>query len=88
MFVFFLPDEIFCGCLHIFEIDTFFFFSAPYSDRLTMYGNNLRFSKVTRKDSGVFTCEVSANSQFANVKVALTVLGKNLPLVHFDNSYI
>lgn len=88
MFVFFLPGKIFCGCLHIFVMDTFFFFSVPYSNRVTMFGNNLRFSKVTRKDNGVYNCEVSGNGQFHEVGVTLTVLGKNLSLVHFDNSYI
>lgn len=53
-------------------------FSDPYSSRLTVYGNNLRFSKVTRKDTGLYDCEVSGNSQFGEARVTLTVLGKNL----------
>lgn len=49
--------------------------TTPYSSRVTMYGSNLRFSKVTRKDSGVYDCEVSgSNSQFGEVRVRLTVL--------------
>lgn len=46
-----------------------------------MYGSNLRFSKVTRKDTGVYNCEVSGNSQFGEVVVTLTVLGRNPPLL-------
>lgn len=45
-----------------------------YSDRVTMYGSNLRFNKVTRKDTGVYDCEVSGNTQFGEVRVKLTVL--------------
>lgn len=41
-----------------------------------MYGSNLRFSKVTRKDNGVYDCEVSGNSKFGESRVTLTVLGK------------
>ncbi|CAG02884.1 unnamed protein product, partial [Tetraodon nigroviridis] len=48
--------------------------TEPYSSRLTMYNSNLRFSKVTRKDNGVFDCEVSGNGQFQEVRVTLTVL--------------
>lgn len=47
-----------------------------------MYNNNLRFTKVTRKDTGVYDCEVSGNSQFGEVRVTLTVLGKNPPLLN------
>lgn len=43
-----------------------------------MFGNgNLRFSKVTRKDNGVYDCEVSGNGQFGETRVKLTVLGKD-----------
>lgn len=42
-----------------------------------MHGSNLRFSTVTRKDNGAFDCEVSGNTQFGEVQVKLTVLGKN-----------
>lgn len=45
-----------------------------------MFDSNLRFSKVTREDNGMFSCEVSGNGQFGEVRVTLTVLGKNLPL--------
>lgn len=51
--------------------------TAPYADRVTMYGSNLRFSRVTREDNGVYSCEVSANSQFGEVKVTMTILGKD-----------
>lgn len=50
--------------------------TASYADRVSMYSNsNLRFSKVTRKDNGEYSCEVSSsNSPPAQVKVTLTVL--------------
>ncbi|XP_077961294.1 F11 receptor, tandem duplicate 1 [Gasterosteus aculeatus] len=48
--------------------------TTPYADRVTMYGSNLRFSRVTREDTGVYSCEVSANSQFGEVKVTMTIL--------------
>ncbi|XP_070699321.1 F11 receptor, tandem duplicate 1 [Pempheris klunzingeri] len=48
--------------------------TTPYSSRVTIYGSNLRFSKVTRKDNGVFDCEVSGNGQFGESRVKLTVL--------------
>ncbi|XP_073335326.1 F11 receptor, tandem duplicate 1 [Pagrus major] len=49
--------------------------TTPYADRVTLYGGyNLRFSKVTRKDTGVYDCEVSGNGQFGETKVQLTVL--------------
>ncbi|XP_054610855.1 F11 receptor, tandem duplicate 1 [Dunckerocampus dactyliophorus] len=47
--------------------------TAPYSDRVTMYGSNLRFSKVTRKDNGEYYCEVSG-VKFGETRVTLTVL--------------
>lgn len=46
-----------------------------------MYDSNLRFSKVTRKDTGVYDCEVSGNSQFGEVRVKLTALGRSPPLL-------
>ncbi|TDH04814.1 hypothetical protein EPR50_G00136840 [Perca flavescens] len=48
----------------------------PYASRVTLYGgSNLRFSKVTRTDNGVYYCEVSGTtSQFGEVEVKLTVL--------------
>lgn len=52
--------------------------TGPYSSRVTMYGSNLRFSKVTRKDNGVYDCEVSGNGQPGEARVKLTVLGKDL----------
>uniref|UniRef100_A0A3Q3D5J7 Junctional adhesion molecule A n=1 Tax=Hippocampus comes TaxID=109280 RepID=A0A3Q3D5J7_HIPCM len=49
--------------------------TTPYANRVTMYGSNLRFSKVTRVDNGVYDCEVSGvNSQFGEARVKLTVL--------------
>lgn len=58
--------------------------TAPYAGRVTMYnGNNLRFSKVTRKDNGAYDCEVSGNGQFGEAKVKLTVLGKDFFVITF-----
>lgn len=48
--------------------------TGPYSSRVTMYGSNLRFSKVTRKDNGMYDCEVSGNGQPGEARVKLTVL--------------
>ncbi|XP_028276648.1 F11 receptor, tandem duplicate 1 [Parambassis ranga] len=50
--------------------------TQSYASRVTLYGgSNLRFSKVTRIDNGVYDCEVSnSNSQFGEVSVKLTVL--------------
>lgn len=49
--------------------------TTPYANRVTMYGSNLRFAKVTRKDNGVYDCEVSgSSSQFGEARVKLTVL--------------
>ncbi|KAM9332548.1 junctional adhesion molecule A-like [Pholidichthys leucotaenia] len=47
-----------------------------YSSRVELYGgSNLRFSKVTRQDNGVYTCEVSGSqTQFGETEVKLTVL--------------
>lgn len=53
-------------------------FPAPYVERVTLYGSNLRFSKVTRADNGLYDCEVSgSNSQFGEARVKLIVLGKD-----------
>ncbi|XP_075958200.1 F11 receptor, tandem duplicate 1 [Anarhichas minor] len=51
--------------------------TTPYSKRVTMYGTNLRFSKVTREDNGMYDCEVSSStsaSQFGEVRLKMTVL--------------
>ncbi|XP_049598344.1 F11 receptor, tandem duplicate 1 [Syngnathus scovelli] len=49
--------------------------TSSYGNRVTIYGSNLRFSKVTRLDNGVYDCEVSGvNSQFGEARVKLTVL--------------
>lgn len=41
-----------------------------------MHTSNLRFSKMTRNDNGVYDCEVSGNGQFGETRVTVTVLGK------------
>ncbi|XP_041656617.1 F11 receptor, tandem duplicate 1 [Cheilinus undulatus] len=48
--------------------------TSSYSGRVTMYKSNLRFATVTRRDNGVYDCEVSGNSQFVETRVKLTVL--------------
>lgn len=48
--------------------------TQSYANRVTMYGSNLRFNKVTRKDNGQYDCEVSSDKQFGEVAVKLTVL--------------
>ncbi|XP_041864253.1 F11 receptor, tandem duplicate 1 [Melanotaenia boesemani] len=50
--------------------------TQSYESRATLYGgSNLRFSKVTRVDTGEYSCEVSSSkSHFASVTVRLTVL--------------
>uniref|UniRef100_A0A1A7YCU7 Junctional adhesion molecule A n=1 Tax=Iconisemion striatum TaxID=60296 RepID=A0A1A7YCU7_9TELE len=48
----------------------------PYASRVTMYtGSNLRFSKVTREDTGMYTCEVSSSTGgLQKTTLKLTVL--------------
>ncbi|XP_057676699.1 F11 receptor, tandem duplicate 1 [Corythoichthys intestinalis] len=49
--------------------------TAPYANRVNVFGSNIRFNKVTRRDNGVYDCEVSGvNSQFGEARVQLTVL--------------
>ncbi|XP_031615827.1 F11 receptor, tandem duplicate 1 [Oreochromis aureus] len=51
--------------------------TAPYANRLTVYGgSNLRFTTVTRKDTGVYTCEITSSdkTQVGETNVNLTVL--------------
>ncbi|XP_029375966.1 F11 receptor, tandem duplicate 1 [Echeneis naucrates] len=48
--------------------------TEPYRDRAVVYGSNLRLSKMTAKDNGVYDCEVSGNGQFGEVRVTVTVL--------------
>lgn len=48
--------------------------TASYANRVTMYNSNLRFTKVTRKDNGMYDCEVSGNGKFGEARVTLTVL--------------
>lgn len=80
----FLPDLKMTCNLGAFHNSFLFCVTEPYSSRLTMYDSNLRFSKVTRKDIGVYDCEVSGNSQFGEVRVTLTVLGRNPPLTFWQ----
>ncbi|KAM8834841.1 F11 receptor, tandem duplicate 1 [Synchiropus picturatus] len=61
--------------------------TTPYQSRVSMYSGNLRFSKVTRKDNGIYTCEVSGNGQFAEVDMKLTVLvPPSVPLCRIPTS--
>uniref|UniRef100_A0A3Q4BMJ4 Junctional adhesion molecule A n=1 Tax=Mola mola TaxID=94237 RepID=A0A3Q4BMJ4_MOLML len=48
--------------------------TESYANRASMYGSNLRFTKVTRNDNGAYDCEVSGNGQFGERRVNLTVL--------------
>ncbi|CAJ1064113.1 F11 receptor%2C tandem duplicate 1 [Xyrichtys novacula] len=48
--------------------------TESYANRVTMYNSNLRFTTTTRRDNGVYDCEVSGNGQFGEVRVKLTVL--------------
>lgn len=48
--------------------------TASYASRVTMYGSNVRFNKVTRKDNGEYSCEVSGNGKFQVANIQLTVL--------------
>ncbi|XP_034540104.1 F11 receptor, tandem duplicate 1 [Notolabrus celidotus] len=48
--------------------------TGPYANRVTMYNSNLRFTTTTRRDNGVYDCEVSGSGQFGEVRVKLTVL--------------
>uniref|UniRef100_A0A087XT28 Junctional adhesion molecule A n=1 Tax=Poecilia formosa TaxID=48698 RepID=A0A087XT28_POEFO len=50
--------------------------TEPYADRVSIYSTtNLRFSKVTSKDNGVYYCGVSsASSPTKKARVVLTVL--------------
>lgn len=50
--------------------------TQPYANRVTLFGNNLRFATTTRKDNGWYDCEVSSStsSQFGEATVRLTVL--------------
>uniref|UniRef100_A0A3Q2Q7U7 Junctional adhesion molecule A n=1 Tax=Fundulus heteroclitus TaxID=8078 RepID=A0A3Q2Q7U7_FUNHE len=50
--------------------------TSDYTSRVSMYtGSNLRFSKVTRQDNGIYICEVSSSIGVAQqVLVELTVL--------------
>lgn len=43
---------------------------------MTQYQGGLRIEKATRKDTGVYSCEVSGNSGYAETSIKLTVLGK------------
>ncbi|XP_069395584.1 F11 receptor, tandem duplicate 1 isoform X2 [Paralichthys olivaceus] len=47
--------------------------TTPYAGRVTLYDGNLRFTKMTRVDNGVYDCEVSGNGHFGEVRVKVTV---------------
>lgn len=64
------------------------FNAASYASRVTQYGSNLRFTKVTDKDTGLYDCEVSGQGQFKEVRVKLTVLGKEALLLSKIFNYI
>lgn len=49
--------------------------TGPYANRVTLDGNNLKFSSMTRKDNGRYDCEVSGNQMFGEANVQVTVLG-------------
>ena len=61
-------------CLHFCSLSVIL--AARYADRVTIIGNGIRFDKVTRADNGEYDCEVSANDNYGNVVVKLTVLGE------------
>ncbi|TRY93161.1 hypothetical protein DNTS_012851 [Danionella cerebrum] len=48
--------------------------TAQYTGRLTRYDGGLRFSKVTRADTGDYDCEVSGNGGYGENTIKLTVL--------------
>ncbi|XP_030602443.1 F11 receptor, tandem duplicate 1 [Archocentrus centrarchus] len=51
--------------------------TGTYANRLTLYGGtNLRFSSVTRKDNGVYVCEITSadKTKVGETNVVLTVL--------------
>jgi len=56
-------------------ICAYFFLSAQYASRITVYSGGLRFNKVTRADTGDYDCEVSGNDGYGENTVKLTVLG-------------
>ncbi|KAG7484819.1 hypothetical protein MATL_G00054740 [Megalops atlanticus] len=47
--------------------------TAKYVGRVELYNGGLRFNKVTREDTGDYTCEVSSDQHFADAKIQLTV---------------
>ncbi|XP_026228695.1 F11 receptor, tandem duplicate 1 [Anabas testudineus] len=48
--------------------------TASYAGRVTLYNNNLQFSKMTRQDTGRYDCEVSGSGMFGEASVQVTVL--------------
>nr|XP_020454364.1 junctional adhesion molecule A-like [Monopterus albus]XP_020454365.1 junctional adhesion molecule A-like [Monopterus albus] len=48
--------------------------TTSYAGRVTMYESNLRMSKITRQDNGLYSCEVSGNGKFGEATVKVTVL--------------
>lgn len=47
--------------------------TAAYVGRIERYPGGLRFSKVTRKDNGVYTCEVTSPGGYAEKNIQLIV---------------
>lgn len=61
--------------------------TTPYAGKVTKFDDNLRFTKVTRKDNGVYDCEVSGNNNFGEVRVKMTVLvPPSKPLIRVPTS--
>ncbi|XP_042611747.1 junctional adhesion molecule A-like [Cyprinus carpio] len=48
--------------------------TGQYAGRITVYDGGLRFSKVTRADTGDYDCEVSGNTGYDEKTIKLTVL--------------
>ncbi|XP_063063333.1 junctional adhesion molecule A-like [Engraulis encrasicolus] len=61
--------------------------TEPYTGRVEQYNGGLRFSRVTRKDTGTYICAVAGNGYSAEAKIALTVLvPPSVPLCHIPAS--
>ncbi|XP_051949445.1 F11 receptor, tandem duplicate 1 [Xyrauchen texanus] len=48
--------------------------TTQYEGRITMYNQGMRFNKVTRADTGDYTCEVSGSGGYDEKTIKLTVL--------------
>ncbi|NXG66937.1 JAM1 protein, partial [Hemiprocne comata] len=54
--------------------------TEPYRNRVRFYPTSIRFSTVTREDTGKYICEVvGAGSQIAKSEVTLIVQGATMP---------